>query len=203
MKNYTAGLSTEIGDLMISASDDAVLSVEFVDECETEIASNQNRITDLASAQLEEYFSGERKVFDLPLAPQGTDFQKMVWQELCSINYGTTASYLDIANAIGKPTASRAVGMANGKNPIAIIIPCHRIIGSNGKLTGYAGGLDAAWRVSTRHGVRQPTPDGHGGLAPRPSIHPGCRTGGRILLRRSGGRLRVPVDGLLLLGLGS
>ena len=92
--------------------------------------------------QLDEYFAGRRKEFDLPLAPNGTVFQQNVWQALQKIPYGTTVSYKDIAVAIGNPQACRAVGMANHNNPIGIIVPCHRVIGANGKLTGYAGGLD-------------------------------------------------------------
>ena len=91
--------------------------------------------------QLAEYFAGTRTVFDLPLAPQGSGFQERVWHQLLAIPYGTTRSYGEIARAIGRPSASRAVGTANGANPIAIIVPCHRVIGQNGSLTGYAGGL--------------------------------------------------------------
>jgi methylated-DNA-[protein]-cysteine S-methyltransferase len=91
--------------------------------------------------QLKEYFSGERNVFDLQLAPQGTPFQEKVWQALTTIKQGDTKSYLWIAKKINNEKAVRAVGAANGKNPIALIIPCHRVIGANGKLTGYAGGL--------------------------------------------------------------
>ena len=95
-----------------------------------------------AARQLDEYFAGRRKEFDLPLAPKGTVFQQKVWQALQKIPYGTTVTYKDIAIAVGNPLACRAVGMANHNNPIGIIIPCHRVIGANGKLTGYAGGLD-------------------------------------------------------------
>ena len=92
--------------------------------------------------QLEAYFSGKLKSFDLKLAPEGTDFQKSVWNALCEIPYGKTRTYKEIAVSIGKPKAYRAVGLANNRNPIAIIIPCHRVIGSDGRLTGYASGLD-------------------------------------------------------------
>lgn len=92
--------------------------------------------------QLKEYFAGNRREFFLPIAPRGTPFQERVWQELCSIPYGETTSYGAIAARIGKPKACRAVGMANNKNPIPIIIPCHRIIGKDGSLTGFGGGLD-------------------------------------------------------------
>lgn len=95
-----------------------------------------------AIAQLGDYFKGERTRFDLKLNAQGTDFQKMVWQELVKIPYGETISYGELAKRIGNPKASRAVGMANGKNPISIIIPCHRVIGKNGSLIGFGGGLE-------------------------------------------------------------
>jgi methylated-DNA-[protein]-cysteine S-methyltransferase len=91
--------------------------------------------------QLRAYFAGDLEDFDLPLAPEGTPFQQSVWKELCAIPYGETISYGELARRIGNPKASRAVGLANGSNPIPIIIPCHRVIGSNGKLTGYGGGL--------------------------------------------------------------
>jgi len=91
--------------------------------------------------QLEAYFAGGLESFNLPLAPQGTPFQLQVWRELCEIPYGETISYGELARRIGNPKAFRAVGLANGSNPIPIIIPCHRVIGSNGKLTGYGGGL--------------------------------------------------------------
>jgi methylated-DNA-[protein]-cysteine S-methyltransferase len=94
-----------------------------------------------AAKQLEEYLSCKRKEFDLPLHPKGTEFQKKVWDALGCIPYGEKWSYKKVAEAINKPTAARAVGMANNKNPIMIVIPCHRVIGSNGKLVGYAGGL--------------------------------------------------------------
>lgn len=92
--------------------------------------------------QLEEFFAGERRDFDLPLAPVGTGFQQRVWAELLKIPFGVTISYGELARRIGNPSASRAVGRANGTNPIALIIPCHRVIGANGSLTGYGGGLD-------------------------------------------------------------
>lgn len=95
-----------------------------------------------AYLQLQEYFIGKRQQFDLPLAPRGTTFQQAVWQALLSIPYGKTASYKEMAIKVGNPKACRAIGMANNKNPIGIIIPCHRVIGANGKLVGYAGGLD-------------------------------------------------------------
>ena len=94
-----------------------------------------------AAGQLDEYFRGVRRIFDLPLAPQGTPFEEAVWQALLTIPYGETRSYADIARQTGRPSACRPVGRANGHNPISIIIPCHRVIGANKKLTGYTGGL--------------------------------------------------------------
>jgi methylated-DNA-[protein]-cysteine S-methyltransferase len=94
------------------------------------------------SAQLRAYFAGERTRFELPLLMHGTQFERRVWSELTAIPYGTTISYGELAHRIGQPTAARAVGLANGRNPIAVIVPCHRVIGANGTLTGYGGGLE-------------------------------------------------------------
>jgi methylated-DNA-[protein]-cysteine S-methyltransferase len=95
-----------------------------------------------AAIQLEQYFAGERTDFDLELDPIGTPFERRVWDELRAIPYGETTSYAEIARRIGRPSACRAVGRANGRNPIAVVVPCHRVIGSNGSLTGYAGGIE-------------------------------------------------------------
>ncbi|MFT5543944.1 MAG: methylated-DNA-[protein]-cysteine S-methyltransferase [Glaciecola sp.] len=131
-------VATPHGWLSIFATDESVKAIDFADNfCDT----NENAVSKLAAQQLSEYIAGKRTDFDLPLQPDGTEFQQQVWQALLKIPYGETASYLDIALAIGNKKACRAVGAANGKNPIPIVIPCHRIIGSNGKLTGYAGGL--------------------------------------------------------------
>lgn len=94
-----------------------------------------------ASAQLQEYFSGRRRAFDLPLAPAGTEFQRRVWRALATIAYGATISYGELARRVGNPRACRAVGLANGANPLPIVVPCHRVIGANGSLTGFGGGL--------------------------------------------------------------
>jgi methylated-DNA-[protein]-cysteine S-methyltransferase len=96
-----------------------------------------------AAAQLAEYFAGARRDFDVPLAPRGTEFQRRVWRELEAIPFGQTRTYGELARAVGHPTASRAVGAANGRNPLSIFVPCHRVIAGSGALTGYAGGLDA------------------------------------------------------------
>ena len=97
--------------------------------------------------QLAQYFAGRRRVFDLPLHATGSPFQKRVWAALCEIPYGETRSYSETAQAIGAPTASRAVGLANGQNPISIVVPCHRVVGASGALTGYAGGVEAKRRL--------------------------------------------------------
>jgi O-6-methylguanine DNA methyltransferase len=106
-----------------------------------------------AAAQLEEYFQGKRKTFDLPLTPRGTAFQQRVWQTLCQIPFGATWSYGQLARAVGNPAASRAVGLANGKNPLPIVIPCHRVIGANGRLTGFGGGLPTKAALLALEGV--------------------------------------------------
>ncbi|HUQ67980.1 MAG TPA: methylated-DNA--[protein]-cysteine S-methyltransferase [Planctomycetaceae bacterium] len=104
--------------------------------------------------QLAEYFAGERQQFDVPIRLQGTPFQERVWQELARISFGTTITYAELARRVCRPAASRAVGHANGRNPISIIIPCHRVVGSNGKLTGYAGGVDKKdWLLAWERGA--------------------------------------------------
>lgn len=132
-------LNSPIGFIKITANDEAINEVTFV---ENEEEDKPNALTQEAVNQLMEYFEGKRKVFDLPLSPIGTPFQQAVWKALCSIPYGETRSYGEIAKMIGNPKASRAVGMANNRNPISIIIPCHRVIGASGKLVGYGGGID-------------------------------------------------------------
>ena len=106
-----------------------------------------------AAAQLTEYLEGKRTGFTLPLAPTGTEFQKRVWAELETIPYGQTLSYGELARRIGNPSASRAVGLANGKNPVSIIVPCHRVIGASGKLTGYGGGLERKSALLALEGI--------------------------------------------------
>ena len=123
---------------------DAVAGVHFGRR--EDIAAEAGDVTRVVR-QLEEYFAGKRKTFDLPLAPRGTAFQLSVWNALQQIAYGQTRSYADIARVIGRPSAVRAVGAANGANPIPIIIPCHRVIGSSGALTGFGGGLDVKRRL--------------------------------------------------------
>lgn len=104
--------------------------------------AGMDEVLNRAAGQLREYFEGRRRQFELPLAPGGTAFQRAVWDALVTIPWGAVSSYADIARAIGRPTATRAVGAANGRNPLPIVVPCHRVIGSNGALTGFAGGLE-------------------------------------------------------------
>ena len=140
---YSSYFQTPIGILEVLASKEAILSILFVDHMGE---SFPNKVTKKAQQQLEEYFQGTRREFDLPLDAGGTKFQQSVWHKLTKIEYGTNCSYRDIANAIDNPKAVRAVGSANGKNPMTIVVPCHRVIGTNGSLTGYAFGVDKkAW----------------------------------------------------------
>ncbi|AGX41570.1 methylated-DNA--[protein]-cysteine S-methyltransferase [Clostridium saccharobutylicum] len=136
--------NTMIGELGIEENGLAITKVFLVDKDIEKGPSEKNETELLKEAikQLNEYFDGKRKEFNLPLAPKGTEFQKKVWNTLKEIPFGETRSYGEIAKLIGNEKASRAVGMANNKNPIMIIIPCHRVIGANGKLVGYAGGID-------------------------------------------------------------
>ena len=133
------GYNTKLGKIYISADEKNILEISFN---KPNYRTQETPLIKRAFSELEEYFNGQRKTFDLPLKLEGTEFQKKVWLQLMNIPYGKTTTYKDIATEIGNTNASRAVGNANNKNPIAIIIPCHRVIGSNNKLTGYAGGLD-------------------------------------------------------------
>lgn len=130
----------EFGILKISYIESAVIGIRIVAKINEEDVHSE--ISDTAYEQICEYIAGRRKSFDLPYELYGTEFQKRVWTELCRIPYGETRTYKQIAEAVGNPESSRAVGSANGKNPIMIIVPCHRVIGTNGNLTGYAGGLE-------------------------------------------------------------
>lgn len=141
--NYAYSYKFEIGKLWICTDETSVLEISFNDKLITKNPEiKQTKLILEVKTQLEEYFCRKRTSFNLPLNPQGTAFQKRVWNALTNIPYGKTCCYKDIAISIGNSKASRAVGMANNKNPIPIIIPCHRVIGKNGNLIGYAGGLD-------------------------------------------------------------
>lgn len=140
MQTSYAYYESPIGLIEIGATPDGVISLFFVEECRPDVTSNN--VCEEAVRQIVEYFEGSRQEFDLPVALEGTEFQRQVWQELRSIQFGQTVSYGDLARSIGKPRAVRAVGAANGGNPVSIIVPCHRVIGSDGGLTGYGGGLE-------------------------------------------------------------
>ena len=142
-------LESPVGRLLLAADEAGLQEISFQSSFQTNDGAAQPKAgwVENASAlqeplrELRAYFAGEHENFTIPLAPRGTPFQKEVWSELLKIPYGETISYGELARRIGNPAASRAVGLANGSNPIPIIIPCHRVIGSNGKLTGYGGGL--------------------------------------------------------------
>ncbi len=150
-------LDSPVGKLLLVADGQGVLThILFKGDLAPKGATYNENAAPQAVHQLEEYFAGRRHAFDLPLAPQGTEFQRKVWQELSNIPYGETRSYLQIAVAIGKPSATRAVGAANGQNPIPVIIPCHRVIGSDGSLTGYGGGLPIKRKLLELEGLLSP-----------------------------------------------
>lgn len=138
--DFVEYLNTKFGILEVNANQEGITSIRFVKEQSRD--SNRCLFTQQAVTQLEEYFAGKRTQFDLCLNAQGTAFQHQVWQKLRTIEYGQTCSYADIAKGIDNPKAVRAVGAANGRNPLTIVVPCHRVIGSNGKLTGYAWGME-------------------------------------------------------------
>ena len=146
MSETYKAICTPIGPLTIGVTDTAVTSLSFGTLRATSntraATESEQRVIDSCAEQLAEYFAGARKSFDIPLSPSGTTFQQSVWTELRKIPYGTTINYGEQARRIGKPHASRAVGAANGKNPIAIIVPCHRVVGASGRLTGFAGGME-------------------------------------------------------------
>lgn len=141
MATYFKTINSPIGVLKLSSDEGHLKSISF----DAEFMNEEVYMPDIlmtAEKQLEEYFSGSRQLFDLPIDPEGTEFQRRVWKQVAGVSYGSTKSYIEIAREVNSQDSSRAVGMANGKNPLPIIIPCHRIIGHNGKLTGYAGGLE-------------------------------------------------------------
>jgi methylated-DNA-[protein]-cysteine S-methyltransferase len=141
-------MKSPVGKLKLVASSKALVAVLWEQERPNRVKIGtmnlepQHPILVEAERQLSEYFAGKRTKFDLPLQPDGTEFQKKVWRALREIPFGKTKSYLDLARAIGFPDASRAVGAANGKNPLSIVVPCHRVVGADGALTGFAGGLE-------------------------------------------------------------
>jgi methylated-DNA-[protein]-cysteine S-methyltransferase len=141
---YTT-MACPLGELLLTAADGQLTGLFMPGE---DVVPPVGAVRDTAAfaairRQMEEYFAGRRSAFDLPVAPPGTPFQQRVWDELQRIGYGETITYAELAARIGRPTAVRAAGAANGANPVSIVIPCHRVIGSNGSLTGYSGGLES------------------------------------------------------------
>lgn len=139
---YYYQYTTILGNIIITATKDAITSIHLGTLINPPGAELRTNLIDKAFQEIKEYLEGKRKTFDIPLAPDGTAFQQEVWNALRTIPYGETRSYSEIAEMIGNPKACRAVGMANNKNPIIIMIPCHRVIGKNGSLVGYACGLE-------------------------------------------------------------
>lgn len=157
----TALIDSPVGKLFLAATDEGLTHILFVADMESRpIASPGSgkaaRILARVRRQLAEYFGGRRHRFDLPLAPSGTPFQMATWKALREIPFGQTRSYGDLARRIGRARAVRAVGAANGANPIPIVVPCHRVIGADGSLTGYGGGLEIKKRLLRLEGARVP-----------------------------------------------
>lgn len=157
-ETYKTRYQSPVGSLEIEATDTAVTAIRFAEApAEPSGSSTDALVLQTCVRQLDEYFKGQRTLFDLPLQLGGTEFQQTVWRELMTIPFGQTISYGELARRIGNPKAVRAVGLANGKNIINIVIPCHRVIGGNGKLTGYGGGLDRkAWLLAHEKTVGEP-----------------------------------------------
>ena len=133
---------TLIGRLQIFSDSEYITKISFFEKKLQGAIEKETPLIKKMYLELEEYFAGKRKLFDVPVKPDGTSFQQSTWNALLKIPYGETRSYKQIAEMIGKPAACRAVGMANNRNPIPVVIPCHRVVGANGDLTGYAGGLE-------------------------------------------------------------
>lgn len=153
---FISYVESPIGMMEIKADEQSILSVQFKDTNKVETSFSENEISKNGKQQLSEYFASERKEFELPLKLSGTDFQNKVWTELQVIPYSKTISYLQLAKNLGDPKCIRAAGTANGKNPFAIVVPCHRVIGSNGDLIGYAGGLwRKQWLLEHEHNLQK------------------------------------------------
>lgn len=161
---YTASYKSPLGDMLIVATDDALVGLYFVGQKyfpRSDSAWKENHaITPIRQtmSELDRYFAGERMRFTVPLAPYGTSYQRAIWKGIATVEYGETITYGELARRAGYPGNARAAGTATGQNPIGIIVPCHRIIGANGKLTGYAGGLDKKQALlALEAGYRQAT----------------------------------------------
>ena len=142
LTTWTTTIDSPVGPLLLTSDGTSLTRLLFAAVPDPAWSADPCPVLDEAVRQLEEYFAGERRDFDLPLDPAGTPFQLTVWAALRDIPYAETINYGQLANRVGNPNASRAVGLANGRNPISIVVPCHRVIGADGSLTGYGGGLD-------------------------------------------------------------
>ena len=142
MTTWTTTMDSPVGPLLLTSDGVSLTRVLFDTQPDPAWSTEPCAVLDEAVAQLRGYFAGERTDFELPLEPAGTEFQKATWLALRDIPYAETINYGQLALRVGNPNASRAVGLANGRNPISIVVPCHRVIGANGSLTGYGGGLD-------------------------------------------------------------
>ena len=144
-----------IGELCIEQTNGFITHIYFMHEFPADVKTGETPLIKEAKLQLDEYFAGNRKLFSIPISPQGTPYAKKIWELLRAIPYGQTQTYKQIAEKAGNPGAARAVGLACNKNPIALLIPCHRVIGSNGALTGYRGGLDVKRALLELEGRRK------------------------------------------------
>ncbi len=154
----TAFIETPLGIASITGDEKGVSEISITNNTEEEHSNTIPETLKEAVTQLQDYFEGKRDHFDIKLNPSGTDFQKKVWKELTKIPFGKTVTYLDIAKNLGDPKCIRAAASANGKNPLWIVIPCHRVIGSDGSLTGYAGGLwRKKWLLDHESPIKQQT----------------------------------------------
>ena len=159
-----AWMDSPVGRLRLAADEEALRSIEFPSSrhpvaLPADSIEDDNAILAATRAQLREYFDGARDRFDLPLGPVGTEFQRSVWFALAGIPFGATLSYAQLAAQVGRPSAVRAVGAANGRNPLPIVLPCHRVIGSDGSLTGFGGGLPAKQFLLELEGALTPAED--------------------------------------------
>jgi len=158
-------IDSPIGTITLVADDDALVELHLPNEkpssttAAEETSPDEHSVLERAASQLHEYFAGERREFDVPLAPRGTTFQLAAWQALRTIPYGETMSYGEQARRLGDARKARAVGAANGRNPLPIVVPCHRVVGANGHLTGFGGGIECkAWLLDHERAVRQGQP---------------------------------------------
>ncbi len=163
-------MDSPVGKLFLAGTEDGLTELRFADRLNADLlrgnhpgADGPDRSAPFREVirQLEAYFKGKRRVFDVPMTPKGTPFQESVWKALQGIPYGVTISYKELAERVGRPGACRAVGAANGLNPISILIPCHRVIGSSGRLTGYGGGLDVKRVLLELEGAIEPVKPAH------------------------------------------